>query len=98
MTHARMVTVEVRDEICRAGGIPILLGLMESISPATVDKKEVNFLSELLAICVKLTLLGSELLPPLPAHLFLKTLRGRVACVSCRVVCVVCLQTSTGAT
>ncbi len=70
MTHAHMVTVEVRDEICRAGGIPILLGLMESISPATVDKKEVNFLSELLAICVKLTLLGSDLLPPLPAHLF----------------------------
>jgi hypothetical protein len=51
--------VEVRDEICRAGGIPVLLGLMEDISPSTIEKKEVNFLSELLAICVKLTLLGS---------------------------------------
>jgi hypothetical protein len=51
--------VEVRDEICRAGGIPILLDLMESVTPSTVDKKEANFLSELLAICVKLTLLGT---------------------------------------
>lgn len=61
--------VEVRDEICRAGGIPILLDLVEGIPPDGAEKKDLNFLSEMLIICNRLTLLGTFVKRPLGSPL-----------------------------